>query len=104
MGLLGNLFGVGKPATDFKQLKADGALIIDVRSEGEYRGGHLAGSRNIPLDKLPSQLQKLPLDKVIITCCASGMRSGSAKALLERAGYTAYNGGGWTSLARHLDS
>lgn len=104
MSFLGKLMGLGKPAADFKQLQAEGAIIIDVRSEGEYRGGHLDGSRNIPLDKLQNQLSKLPKDKVIITCCASGMRSGSAQALLSRAGYTAYNGGGWTSLARHLGS
>lgn len=103
MSIFGKLFGLGGPAVDFKALKAEGALIIDVRSEGEYKSGHLEGSKNIPLDRLNSQLSKLPKDKVIITCCASGMRSGSAQSLLERAGYTAYNGGGWTSLARRLE-
>lgn len=97
------LFGIG-PATDYAQLVKQGAIIIDVRSKGEYAGGHIRGSLNIPLDQLNNNLNKLK-DKnaTIITCCASGMRSSSAKALLASKGYTAvFNGGGWSGLQNKL--
>ena len=93
-----NLFGMEK--TDFSELKKKGAIILDVRSKGEYQGGHIKGSINIPVNELSNNLSKLK-DKntPIITCCASGMRSGSAKTILQNAGYTeVYNGGGWASL------
>ena len=100
---LKNIFGFGE-ATNFAQLIKEGAIIIDVRSSGEYSGGHIRGSLNIPLDQLPNQLGKLKKkEQPIITCCASGMRSSSARNLLQSNGYTqVYNGGGWTSLQNKL--
>jgi rhodanese-related sulfurtransferase len=96
---LKKIFGIG-PATDFKALMAQGAIIVDVRSPGEYSGGHIKGSINLPLQQLSNQLGKLKdKNQVVITCCASGMRSASAKSILKQAGYTqVYNGGGWYSL------
>jgi rhodanese-related sulfurtransferase len=98
-----NIFGMG-PKVDFAQLVKEGAIILDVRSNGEYESGHINGSINISVDKLANNLDKLKdKNKVIITCCASGMRSASAKALLESKGYTkVYNGGGWASLQNKL--
>jgi len=84
---------------DFSGLMKQGALIIDVRTKGEYQGGHIKGSINIPLDTLKSNLSRFKKDKTIITCCASGMRSASAKSILKSNGFTeVYNGGGWVSL------
>jgi rhodanese-related sulfurtransferase len=80
----------------------NGAVIIDVRSAGEYRGGHIPGSKNIPLQNLSGQIAKLDKKKPIITCCASGMRSGSAKSLLKAKGFEVYNGGSWMSLQHKL--
>ena len=96
--MLKNLFGLGTP-TDYAQLVAEGATIIDVRSPREYSGGHIKGSINIPLGELAQNLTKLKKDKAIITCCASGMRSASAKNVLSANGFTqVYNGGGWSEL------
>ncbi len=96
--MLKNLFGLGTP-TDYAQLVAEGATIIDVRSPREYSGGHIKGSINIPLGELAQNLTKLKKDKAIITCCASGMRSASAKNVLSANGFTqVYNGGGWSGL------
>ena len=93
-----NMLGLG-PKTDYKQLIADGAIIIDVRTKGEYAGGHIKGSVNIPLNTLAANLGKIKKDKPVITCCASGMRSASAKSLLKSNGFKeVYNGGGWSSL------
>lgn len=96
---LKKLLGIG-PATDFKALMAQGAIIVDVRSPGEYSGGHIKGSINLPLQQLSNQLGKLKdKNQVLITCCASGMRSASAKSILKQAGYSqVYNGGGWYAL------
>ena len=91
-----------QPPVDYKQLLLDGAVIIDVRSKGEYQGGHIRGSVNIPLDSIQSNLSKFDKNKVIITCCASGMRSGSAKGILRSNGFEAHNGGGWMSLKNKI--
>lgn len=99
---LKNLLGIG-PATDFKALYASGAQIIDVRTKSEYQSGHIKGSINIPLQSLSISLSKIKKDKPVITCCASGMRSASAKSILKSNGYNeVYNGGGWTSLRNKL--
>ena len=96
---LKKLLGFG-PKTDYAQLVKEGAIIIDVRSKGEYAGGHIRGSINIAVDTLGNNLGKLKdKNKPIITCCASGMRSGVAKNLLKSNGYAnVYNGGSWYSL------
>jgi phage shock protein E len=82
----------------------EGAVIIDVRSKEEFARGHIKGSINIPLDQLRNNLNKFKdKSKPIITCCASGMRSSSAKNLLKSSGYVkVYNGGGWNSLQNWL--
>jgi phage shock protein E len=103
MDFLKKLFS-SAPAPDFKELVKNGATIIDVRTRGEYQGGHLKGSINIPLNELSANLNRINKNKPVITCCASGMRSGSAKSLLTSAGYAeVHNGGGWTSLSRALE-
>lgn len=101
MSIFRKLFGLG-PATDYAQLVKDGAMVLDVRTKGEYQSGHIKGSKNIALDALSGKISSLPKDKVIITCCASGMRSASAKAMLKSKGFEVYNGGGWSSLQRKL--
>lgn len=100
---LKELLGMG-PKVDYAQLVKEGAIILDVRSKGEYAGGHIKGSINISVDTLSNNLSKLKdKDKTIITCCASGMRSASAKGILKSNGYTqVYNGGGWSSLQNKL--
>ncbi|MDP1812271.1 MAG: rhodanese-like domain-containing protein [Sediminibacterium sp.] len=96
------LFAKG-PQINFEELLKKGAQIIDVRTPGEFQGGHIKGSVNIPLDTLQRQLGKIKKDKPVITCCASGMRSGSASGILQSSGYKeVYNGGGWTSLQQKI--
>ena len=98
------LFGFG-PTIDYKLLKEQGAFILDVRSKGEYSAGHIKGSVNIPVDTLSQNLSKLKdKNRPIITCCASGMRSVTAKSILKANGYTiVHNGGGWSRLERKLE-
>ncbi|MFZ1808964.1 MAG: rhodanese-like domain-containing protein [Cyclobacteriaceae bacterium] len=95
---LKNLLGFG-PRIDYKELVKGGAIIVDVRTKGEYQGGCIKGSINIPVQDLQNHLGRFKKDKVIITCCASGMRSGSARRILKSNGFMeVHNGGGWTSL------
>ncbi|WP_428657718.1 rhodanese-like domain-containing protein [Runella sp.] len=97
-----NLFGFGVKV-NYADLIKQGAIILDVRSKGEFQSGHIKGSVNIPVDTLKNNLSKLKKDKPIITCCASGMRSASAKSILKSNGYNeVYNGGGWRSLQNKI--
>ncbi|MFC2108985.1 rhodanese-like domain-containing protein [Bacteroidota bacterium] len=95
---LKKLLGFG-PKVDFLKLIKTGAIVVDVRTKEEYKTGNIKKSINIPLHVLQNNLSKIKKDKTIITCCASGMRSNSAKNILLSNGYTnVYNGGGWTRL------
>jgi rhodanese-related sulfurtransferase len=100
---LKKIFGFG-PSINYSELVQQGAIILDVRSKAEFSGGHIKGAVNIPVNVLNSHLGQLKdKNKTIITCCASGMRSASAKSILKSNGYTnVYNGGGWSSLHSKL--
>ena len=102
LGTIKNLMGLN--STDYSELMNNGAIILDVRSKGEYSCGHINGSINIAVDQLESNLHKLKDKKTtIITCCASGMRSATAKNILENNGFqSVFNGGGWQRLDQKL--
>jgi rhodanese-related sulfurtransferase len=100
MNLLSSLFGPALPSLNALELNEklkDGkqAVVIDVRQPEEYREGHIAGSKLIPLGELNKRMNELPKNKEIICVCASGSRSQSATKFLIGAGYTAFdmNGG-----------
>ena len=92
----------GGNTVDYKELVKNGAQIVDVRTPAEYSSGSIPNSKNIPLQQLVSEMKKLDLKKPVITSCASGMRSSSAKIILKQNGFEAYNGGGWAALQRKL--
>jgi phage shock protein E len=92
----------GEP-TDYKSLVQNGAVIVDVRTPGEYKSGHIKNSRNIPVDQIRSKVTELKkLGKPLITVCRSGSRSSMAKSILASAGIEVYNGGPWNSLEKKL--
>lgn len=96
------MFGLFKK-TDYKKLLQDGAVIIDVRNPGEFKGGAVPGSENIPLGSIPAKIKTIKSLEVPVICvCASGMRSGAAKSQLKAAGIEAYNGGPWTSMMKYV--
>jgi len=96
LAFIKNLF---KPKADLKKLVKEGAVVIDVRTKGEYQSGHIEGSKNIPLDTIKKEVEKLKkLNKPVVTVCRSGNRSAMAKSILSSAGIEAYNGGAWTTL------
>jgi phage shock protein E len=88
---------------NLQEVISGGALILDVRTKGEFQSGHLPKSINIPIDKLPQNINKLNKNKSIITCCASGARSASARRILKSNGFEqVYNGGSWYSLRKYM--
>ncbi|WP_295800784.1 rhodanese-like domain-containing protein [Mucilaginibacter sp.] len=105
MGLVEKIkqfFKIGN-GVNIGEILAAGAKVVDVRSPGEFAGGHLRGSINIPLNMLHDKTGKLKKEDVIVTCCASGMRSLSAKAILLSNGYKhVYNGGSWHNLTTYV--
>lgn len=101
MGLLD--FLTGNKNDKIKDFQSRGAIIIDVRTKGEFEQGAIPGSKNMPLQVISSKINEIKkLNKPVIVCCASGMRSGSAATILKSQGIEAINGGGWFSLSQKL--
>jgi phage shock protein E len=73
--------------------------IIDVRTPGEFMGGNVVGSINIPLNELAQRIDEIKqLQQPIILCCASGARSAQATAFLKGLGIECENGGSWLTV------
>jgi phage shock protein E len=100
MNFLKLIFG---EKVNLQEIISNGATIIDVRTKGEYQSGHLKNSINIPLNNLEQNIKKLNRNKPVITCCASGSRSASARRILKSNGFEqVYNGGAWYSLRKYM--
>ena len=86
-----------------KEYADKGAIVVDVRTPGEFKSGHVKGSRNIPLQNISNKTAELKkLNKPVILCCASGMRSSQATGVLKQAGIDCMNGGSWGKVNRSL--
>ncbi|GAA2495918.1 MULTISPECIES: rhodanese-like domain-containing protein [Actinomycetes] len=84
--------------------------VIDVRTPGEYAGGHIPGALNIPLDQLDRALPEIrgaAERGEVLVVCASGARSENAcQKLAERGVHTATLAGGtgaWAAQGQELD-
>ena len=75
---------------DLPALIAAGAVLVDVRTPGEFAGWHPKAAINLPLQSLSTSIQQKVKDKskTVIVYCHSGSRSGAAKKILQNAGYT----------------
>jgi rhodanese-related sulfurtransferase len=77
-----------EPMTHHRQLVSDGALLLDVRTQAEFREGHVPHALNIPVQELPHRLSEVgPTKRPVVVYCRSGGRSAQAAALLKQAGY-----------------
>ncbi len=82
------------------ELKKQGALFVDVRSQVEFAAANAPGTINIPLQQLKDRLNEIPKNAPIVLCCASGTRSGMAKMVLKKSGFDqVYNIGTWTKFS-----
>jgi rhodanese-related sulfurtransferase len=82
--------GVVTPDAIAPQLESDARpLLLDVRSEDEYREGHIPGAVNIPYHELPGRLDELAGAKTqaIVVYCEIGVRAGIAELVLDQAGF-----------------
>lgn len=80
-------------------MSSDKFTIVDVRTPGEFLGGHVAGSINIPLQEIQARLDEVKaLQQPLILCCASGGRSGQATYFLKGLGIDCENGGSWLDV------
>jgi rhodanese-related sulfurtransferase len=96
MNLLSSLFGAPLPSLNASELNkklktGQPMLVLDVRQPEEYREGHIAGSKLIPLGELSERINELPKNREIVCVCASGSRSQSATQLLAGRGFDAFN-------------
>ena len=75
---------------DAVRLLNQGAVLVDVRTKAEFDGGHIIDARHVPQDEIAGAGESLKKykDKVVITCCESGMRSGAAARVLQAQGFT----------------
>ena len=81
-----------------------GPVIIDVRTKDEFNEGHIAGSKNIPLDEIKLQVDMIrQWNKPVVTVCRSGHRSAIAMKMLKAAGLEVYNGGAWSALKNRIN-
>ncbi len=88
-------------AEQARQLQDQGAILLDVREQAEWRAGHAPGARHIPLGHLPGRLRELPPRRTVVTVCRSGARSARAAALLTSEGRDVVNlVGGMRAWAR----
>jgi len=85
-------------------LMANEKMIVDVRTPGEFAGGHVAGSINIPLNELPGRLEELRDRKNLVLCCASGGRSMNASMFLKQQGIDCVDGGAWTNVNYYINN
>ncbi|HHT9126113.1 MAG TPA: FAD-dependent oxidoreductase [Candidatus Brocadiia bacterium] len=85
--LSGKTLGILPQTVAEKHNKGDDFVLLDVRTEAEYKSGHIKGCRNIPLDKLASRTNELDNTKEIITYCRGGLRAAQAYRILKNAGF-----------------
>ena len=64
----------------------EGAVLVDVREDDEFRSGHIRDSISMPLSRFAREAGRLPKNKPVILVCHSGMRSAQALAQARKAG------------------
>ena len=83
-----------------------GAVLLDVREDDEWRAGHAPQARHVPLGSLANRQEDIPVDAPLVAVCRSGQRSSTAATALSRAGYDVVNlaGGmkGWRDSGHPL--
>ncbi|MBI3150577.1 MAG: rhodanese-like domain-containing protein [Chloroflexi bacterium] len=106
MSFLSKLFGPSVPNLNVVELSekmkyGKHPLILDVRQPDEFRQGHIAGAKLLPLNELYHRMGELPKSREIICICASGNRSTSASKILAKEGFTVFNVQGGMLAWRH---
>ncbi len=86
--MLSSLFGHGKKGHGEARARvAAGAILLDVRTPGEFAEGHVEGALNIPVQELGARIRELPESSAVVVYCRSGGRSASAAVILKARGH-----------------
>jgi rhodanese-related sulfurtransferase len=107
-GYVGNNVRVGKTPTiqwsEVEAAQAAGAIVVDVRTEGEHQAGNIPNTRLIPVDSLREHVAEL-LGKDVIVTCAVGQRGHTATQILRSQGIEVRNlDGGYTTWRSGMDA
>ena len=88
--------------TKIKEALRNGAVVIDVRTAGEFDQGKVQYSINIPVDRITINAARIKaMKRPIIFCCSSGTRSGTATRIMKEKGLKeVYNGGSWERVLK----
>jgi rhodanese-related sulfurtransferase len=87
------------------EIDATDRFVVDVRTHGEHRRGHIEGSVNIPVDNLRERHLEIPRDAAgdpvpVAVYCQVGQRGHTAARLLTQLGYDVVNlDGGWQTYS-----
>jgi len=84
-GILGRL-GIKQLSPKELDLKK-GMMILDVRTNKEYEGGHIPGAIHVPLSDIGDKIKKLKKDKELVVYCQNGNQSIWAIKRLMGMGY-----------------
>lgn len=106
MGFFSKLFGPSTPTLSAAELNeklkfGKHPMVIDVRQPEEFRQGHIAGAKLIPLGELRKHMKELPQGREIVCVCASGNRSSSAAKILAKEGFNVFDMKGGMLAWRH---
>ena len=102
MGLF-SMLGLSAKTASVKDFIEKGAVIIDVRTVDEFIEGNIKDSKNIPLDIIPQNIEKIKkFNKPVIVYCQSGMRSRQANSILIKNGIESINGGGYSNIINYF--
>jgi len=83
----------------------DNPYLVDVRTANEFKAGSVDGAINIPLSQVEARISELKGKENLVVFCRSGNRSGQAKTILEKNGFTGIvNGGGWKTLKKQIEN
>lgn len=90
--------------SDWEHMLKDTAVVIDVRTPGEFEQGHADGSINIPVSEIGDRVEEIrSMGRPVVLCCRTGNRSGQAMKLLSEEGIDCANAGSWQSVQQVLE-
>ena len=88
---------------EIKEYLEKGAIVLDVRTQGEWDSRHSEGAKHIVLNLIPLQIEEIKSwNKPVIAVCLSGGRSGQAAQFLSNKGIDVINGGPWQNVDQYL--
>jgi len=103
MGLFG-MFSQKDTTEKIQEYLKKGAIVLDVRTQGEWNEGHIEGAKHIVLNTIPDHLENIKAFNLpVIAVCKSGGRSQSATDFLFQNGVDVINGGPWQNVAKYID-